>query len=53
MALKKFSKAHSCSEFTLLSKGEQIRDLRMLRSALYVEIPPEVYTEITGQIKLR
>ena len=39
---------HNCAEFKLINTGENISkdNLGILRTALYVEIPPEIFNEI-------
>ena len=41
-----FGKPHNCSEFNLVKDKQPITNLRLLRSALYVDIPQEIMTEI-------
>lgn len=41
-----FDKPHNCSEFSLIKNKQPITNLRLLRSALYVDIPPNIMDEI-------
>lgn len=41
-----FGKPHNCSEFNLVKDKQPITNLRLLRSALYVDIPQEIMNEI-------
>ena len=46
-----FKKPHNCSEFVLIKNQQPISNLRILRSALYVGIPPEIFDEIKEDLK--
>lgn len=46
-----FKKPHNCSEFVLVKNRQSIVNLRILRSALYVEIPVEIFNEIKEELK--
>ena len=46
-----FSSYHNCSEFTLIKTKKPIADLRLLRTALYAEIPDEVLNEIRTHLE--
>lgn len=41
-----FNKPHNCSEFSLVKNNESINNLRLLRTALYVNIPQNIMNEI-------
>ncbi len=41
-----FDKPHNCSEFNLVKDKQPITNLRLLRSALYVDIPQGIMNEI-------
>tara|TARA_Y100000031_G_scaffold157028_1_gene215142 strand:+ start:3773 stop:4282 length:510 start_codon:yes stop_codon:yes gene_type:complete len=46
-----FERSHNCSELSLVKNKQPITNLRLLRSALYVEIPFNILEEIKYQIK--
>jgi hypothetical protein len=46
-----FEKPHNCSEFYLVKNKQPITDLRLLRSALYVNIPQDIMNEIKKSLR--